>query len=167
MPLFFPHSALSATAAAAASDISPGTHFLLSGLKMDTELFLKGKINNMADKDTIGKNPSPGAPDADNLNAAAQYDGFTDSDSPYLLINRIFPPYSTNTMKNQKKREKIDDKVTIYAPPPPPLPLTYLILIPPIITLNIMVPTTPISYIHWEIAKFPPTPPIPWKLEKK
>ena len=43
----------SAAAPVATAAISPYAHFLSSGLKLDTELFSKGSINNMAYKDTI------------------------------------------------------------------------------------------------------------------
>ena len=89
---------------AAASAIALDAHFLPSGLKLDTEIFLKGNIKNMADKDTINTTPSPHVPDADITDAAAQDDGCTGSNSPYSLRNYKFPPYSTNTTKNQKKR---------------------------------------------------------------
>ena len=99
-------------AAASASAIVPDARFLSSGPKLDTELFSKGKINNMADKDTINATPAPNAPNSDNPDAVAQYYGSADSNSPYSLRNLKFPPYSTNTMKNQKKKEnKIDDEV--------------------------------------------------------
>ena len=97
---------------AATPTIAPDAHFLSSGLKLYTELFSKGKINNMADKDTINATPAPNAPNSDNPDAVAQYYGSADSNSPYSLRNLKFPPYSTNTMKNQKKKEnKIDDEV--------------------------------------------------------
>ena len=55
---------------------------------------------------------------ADTPNSPAQYDGSTNSYLPYSLRNRKFSPYSTNTMKNQKKKEnKIDEKVTVDTVP--------------------------------------------------
>ena len=65
----------------------------------------------MADKDTIKTTTDPYSPGADNLNAAAQDSGSTDSNSPYSLRNCKIPPYPTTNMKNHKKKEtKIDDK---------------------------------------------------------
>ena len=49
----------SAVFAAATSAIATDAHFLSSGLKLDTELFSKGTIKNMADKDTIDTTPDP------------------------------------------------------------------------------------------------------------
>ena len=95
----------SAAAPVATAAISPYAHFLSSGLKLDTELFSKGSINNMAYKDTINTTPVPNAPDSDTPDASAQYAGSTDSSSPYSLINRKF-----------KKEKKIYDKVTISKP---------------------------------------------------
>ena len=94
--------------AVAASVIAPDAHFLSSGLKLDTELFLKGNIKNMADKGTIDTIPYLNTPDTDNPNAAAQYAGSTGSNSPYLLRNHNppFPPNSTNTTENQKRRKQ-------------------------------------------------------------
>ena len=145
MPLFFPHSALSATAAAAASDISPGTHFLLSGLKMDTELFSKGNIKSMAYKDTINTTPDPGAPNADNPDTSAQDSGSGDSSSPYSLRNCKYAPYSTNTMKNQKNKEKkIYDTNTFETPLTSEKPMLILLMLLP----KILSPQTHISLIH-------------------
>ena len=90
---------------ASTSVIYPDAQFLSPGLKLDTELFSKGNIQNMDNKNTIDTNPSPYAPYADTPNASARDSGSTDSNSPYSLINRKFPPYSTDTMKNQKKKE--------------------------------------------------------------
>ena len=83
-----------------ASDISPDAHLLSPGLKMDTEIFSKDNINNMADKYTIETTPSPDAPGAYTPNAADQDSVSTDSNSPYSLRNRKITPYSTNTTKN-------------------------------------------------------------------
>ena len=94
----FAAAASSTTAAAFA--IAPDAHFLSSGLKLDTELVLKGNINNMDYTDTIETTPAPDSTDSDTLNAAAQYAGSTDSNSPYSLRNCKFALYSTNTMKN-------------------------------------------------------------------
>ena len=47
---------------------------------------------NIPDKDTINTTPDPKAPDAYSPNAASQYVGSTDSNSPYSLINRKFSP---------------------------------------------------------------------------
>ena len=100
-------------AAAADSFIAPDAYFLSSGLKLDTELFLTGSINNMADKYKIYPTPGPNVPESDTPNSSAQDYGPLTPNSLYPLRNRKFAPYSTNTMKNQKKREnKIDDKVT-------------------------------------------------------
>ena len=105
---------------AAAIVISPYAHLLSSGLKLDTELFSKKYINKMADNNKISATSDPDAPDADNPNSLSQDSGSTDSNSPYSLINRKFAPYSTNTIKNQRKEEnKIDDKVTIGTTPFP------------------------------------------------
>ena len=71
----------------------------------------KNKEKKIDDKVTIDITISPDTPGADNCNASAQDAGSTDSNSPYSLRNRKFAPYSTNTMKNQKKKEnKIDNK---------------------------------------------------------
>ena len=88
---------------AATPTIAPDAHFLSSGLKLYTELFSKGKINNMADKEIIYTSPAPDSIDADTPNAIAQYSGSTDSNSPYSLRNHKFAPYSTNTMKTKKR----------------------------------------------------------------
>ena len=80
------------TAATAAAAISPDAHFISSGIKLDTELFLKGNINNMADKDTIDTTPDPDTPSSDTPDASAQDAGSTDSNSPYSLRNRNFAP---------------------------------------------------------------------------
>ena len=77
----------------------------------------------MADKGTIDTTPDLDVTIADTLDAAAQYAGSTDSNSPYPSRNCKFPPYSTTTMKNQKKKEnKIYDKVTINTTPFPDVP---------------------------------------------
>ena len=99
------------------SDIAPDAHFLSSGLKLDTALFSKGGINNIADKYIIDTTPYPDAPGAEYPDAAVQDDGSIDSNSPYSARNHKFPPYSTNTIENQKRKgNKIDDKVTIDNP---------------------------------------------------
>ena len=68
----------------------------------------------MAHKDIIDTTPEPDAPRADTPDTVAQDAGSNDSNSPYLLINRKFAPYSTNTMKTRKIwKIKIDNKVTI------------------------------------------------------
>ena len=109
----------SATAAAVA--IAPDPHFLTSGLKIDTEILLNGNLNDMADKDTLNTPPATNAPDDNTPNADVQNAGSTDSSSPHSLINHKLTPYSTNTMKNQKKKEKkIDDKFTTDTPLLPP-----------------------------------------------
>ena len=79
-----------AAAVTAASDIDPNVHLISLGLKINTELSFKGKINNMADNDTINTTPVPDSPDDDNPEAAAQDDGSTDSNFPYSLRNRKF-----------------------------------------------------------------------------
>ena len=102
------------TTASATSGIAPDAHFLSSGLKLDTGIFLKGNINNMADKDTIDTTPSPDEPNYNTADAATQDAGSTESNSSFSLINHKLAPYSITTTKNQKKKEKkIDDKVTI------------------------------------------------------
>ena len=124
-----PDAAIFAVAApaatvAAAADIAPDAHFLLSELKLDTEILSKVNIKNMDVKDTIDTTPVPDSPDADTPDAAAQDTGSTDSIFSYLLRNRKFAPYSTNIMKIQKKEEnKINDKVTINNPPDPKAPV--------------------------------------------
>ena len=113
--------------------------------KLDNEVFSKGDINNIYDKDTIDSTPAPDAPYSDNPNYAAQDYVSTNSNSPYSLRKRKFAPYSINTMKIQKKKEnKIVGNVTTNTP----LPLTHPTLIPPILSPNILDPTTPISHIH-------------------
>ena len=72
----------------------------------------------MADKGPIDTTPDLDVPIADTLDAAAQYAGSTDSNSPYSLRNHKVAPYFTTTMKNQKKKEnKIYDKETFGTPP--------------------------------------------------
>ena len=55
-----------------ASAIAPDANFLPSGLKLYTELFLKGNINNMADKDTIDTTPAPDTNDSYTPDNSAQ-----------------------------------------------------------------------------------------------
>ena len=88
--IFFASVAPAATATAVVSTISPDDHFLSSGLKMDTEIFSKGSINIMANRDTIDTTPSPDAPDGDSSDDAAQDSGYTDSYSPHSFINNKF-----------------------------------------------------------------------------
>ena len=89
--------------------------------------------------------PVPGSPSADTLNASSQYYGSTDSNAPYSLRNHKIPPYSTTTMKNQKKKEnKVDDKDTFETLLPP----THPVLIPPMISPNTLAPLTPIPHIR-------------------
>ena len=64
-------------AAVDASTIAPDSHFLSHGLKLDTELFFKENIKNMADKDTFDVTPDPDSPDADTPDASAQDSGST------------------------------------------------------------------------------------------
>ena len=119
----------------------------------------------MADKDTIYTNPAPDAPITDTLHPATQYSGSTDSYSPYSLRNHKFAPHSTNTMKNQKKREnKIDDKVTNWHHP---FPWCNRRWYPTMLMTKILTPMTPISHIHREIANSPPTLPSQWKPRKR
>ena len=78
----------------------------------------KNRENKIEDKETFDTPSYPDAPDADTTNASTQNTGFTDSFLPYSSRNCKFTSYSTNTTKNQKKREmKIDDKVTINTNP--------------------------------------------------
>ena len=114
----------SAPTAATTSAIAPDDYLPSSGLKMDTELFSKGNIKNMADKYTTGTTPDYDAPNADNPDAYAQDYGFTDSNSPYSLRNRKFTPYYTDTTTppTSKKEEKNYDKVTIDTTPSPDSP---------------------------------------------
>ena len=122
-----PDSAVLVAAAPAAtttatSDIAPDEHFLSWGLKLYTELFSKGNIKNMADKYTVDDAPYPKSPDApndDTSDSAAQDAGPTNSNSPNSLRNRKFAPYSTNTMKTRKRRER---KLMIKLQSTPPLP---------------------------------------------
>ena len=90
-------AATAADDAVATSSIAPDTHFLSSALKLDTEIFSKTNIKNMADKDAIDTTPDPDAPIADTPDADAQDSGSTDSNSPYSLRNRKFAPYSPPT----------------------------------------------------------------------
>ena len=77
----------------------------------------------MADKDTIDTTPAPDTSDSDTPDTSAQDSVSTDSNYPYSLINRKFPPHSTNTMNNQKKKaKKIYDKVNINTTPDPNTP---------------------------------------------
>ena len=93
-------AAASAAAASAANTIAPDTHFLSSGLKKDTEIFSKGNINNIDDKDRIYTNPDPDKTDADTPDATAKDSGSSDYNSQYSLRNHKLDPYSTNTKKN-------------------------------------------------------------------
>ena len=86
--IFFVVAAPAVTAAA----IAPDAHFVSSGLKLDTEIFSKRNIKNLADKDTIDTTPDPNANDSDTHYAAAQYDGSTDSNYLYSLRNHKPPP---------------------------------------------------------------------------
>ena len=114
-----------AATAAAAYNIAHYAHFLSFGLKLDTEVFSKGNIKNMYDKETFDTKPVPDVPDSDTPESAAQHAGSTDSNYPYSLRNCTPPPYPTNTTKNHKnKLKKIDDKVTIEPPPSPDAPDT-------------------------------------------
>ena len=79
----------------------------------------KNKEKKIDNKVTIDTNPAPNAPGDDTPNISYQDDGSIDSNYPYSLRNRKFAPYSTNTIKNQKKEEnKIDDKDTFENPWP-------------------------------------------------
>ena len=84
----FPATATATTAstdAADASAIIPDAYFIPSGLKLYTELFKKGNINNMDDKDTIDTTPDPDTsnpPYADTPDAIIQDFGSTDSNCP-------------------------------------------------------------------------------------
>ena len=82
---FAAYSVTTPAAAVAISAIDPDPHFLLSGLKLDTDLFLKGTINIMDDKETVNNTPASNTPDADNPDTAAQNSGSTDSNTPYSL----------------------------------------------------------------------------------
>ena len=97
----FSDTAPDATAVVAATDISPDAHLLPSGIKLDTQIFSKGNIKNMDDKDTIDTTTDYNVPEANTFNSATQYSGSTDSNSPYSLINRKFAPYSTSTSKTR------------------------------------------------------------------
>ena len=82
----------------------------------------KNKGKKIDDKVTIIATPVPDAPDADTPNASAQDDGSADSNTPYLLINRKFSPYSTTTIKKTENKEnKFDEKDTFNTPPLPPM----------------------------------------------
>ena len=113
----------------------------------------------MADKDTIYTTPTLDTPGSDTPNASAQDSGSTDSNSQYSLRNHKLAPYSTTTMKNQKKKKKkIDYKDTTNTNPAPDAPGADT----PNDSSHTMAPQTPISHIHREIAinieKPPPTP---------
>ena len=99
-------TAAATAAASAISNISHDAYLLASGLRLETELFLKGNTKNMADKYTINTTAPPDTPDLDNLNTSAQDEGSTDSNSLDSLINRKFAPYSTNTIKKLEKYGK-------------------------------------------------------------
>ena len=84
----------------------------------------KKKENGIGDKVTIETTTAPDVPGADISKASTQDTRFTESNSPYSLINCKFTPYSI-TMKNQKNKEsKIGDKDTFYAPPTSDVPNT-------------------------------------------
>ena len=86
----------------------------------------KIKENKLDDKVTIETLPAPDAPITDTHNDYAKDSVSTNSYIPYSLINCKFAPYSTNTMKNQKKKEnKIDDKVSNDTIPAPDTHGTY------------------------------------------
>ena len=81
------------------------------------------KENKINDKVTIDTTPVSDVPDVDTPNASIQDAGSTDSCLPYSLRTRKFTPYSTNTMKNQKKKEhKIGYKFTIDTTTAPEAP---------------------------------------------
>ena len=85
----------------------------------------KKKEHKIDDKVTIYTHPDTDTPDSDTNNNHSQDDGSTDSYLPYSSKNCKFSLYSTDTMKNQKKREnKIDDKVTIDTTTSPDAPGT-------------------------------------------
>ena len=118
-----PHAAIfSASLAVTASAIAPDVHFLSSGLKLDTDIFSKGNINHLNNKDTIDTTPDPYAPEDDTSNASSQDYSSIESSLPYSLRNFKFAHYctnTTNTMKNRKKKEnKTDENFTIGTPPP-------------------------------------------------
>ena len=77
--------------AAAFSDAAPATsaaialdaHFISSGIKLDIEIFPKGNIKKMVDKETTDTTPAPESHDADTPDTYAQDSGSTDSNSPY------------------------------------------------------------------------------------
>ena len=140
----FDADAPSATAAAA-SAIFPDAHFLSSRLKLDTDIFPEGKINSMADKDTIDTTPATNALETDTPEYSSQYAGSTDSNSPYSLRNHKFTPYSTKTTKNRKRRK---GKLMIKLQLIPPLTPTHPALILPMLPPNIMDPPTTIYHIH-------------------
>ena len=51
--------------------------------KLGTELFSRGNVKNMADKDTIDTTPDHDSPNADTLGVASQDADSTDSNFPY------------------------------------------------------------------------------------
>ena len=75
--------AVAPAATAATCAIAPDAHLISSGLKIDTELFLKGSTNNMADKEKIETTTAPDSPTADSPDANSQYDGSADSNYPH------------------------------------------------------------------------------------
>ena len=153
-----------AATAAAAYNIAHYAHFLSFGLKLDTEVFSKGNIKNMYDKETFDTKPVPDVPDSDTPESAAQHAGSTDSNYPYSLRNCTPPP----TPPTQPKTIKISwRKLMIKLQSNPPLPPTHLTLIPLMLPPKIMAPPTPFSHIHREIANLPPTQPIPRKTRKR
>ena len=64
--------AAASPATTTAAAIAPDAHFLSLGLKLDTEIFLKGNTNNMADKDTIETTPVPNVTTNDKSDDASQ-----------------------------------------------------------------------------------------------
>ena len=66
---------------------------------MGAELFSKGKIKIVTDKEKINTTPDTKVPNDDTPNTVVQDVGYTDSNSPYLFRNCNFAPYSTNTTK--------------------------------------------------------------------
>ena len=93
------------------ANIAPDAYFLSSGIKLDTEIFSKGDINNMADKYTINTTPVPNLLNADTPKSAAQDDSSTDSNPPYCDACYIFCHYYKSLKKESYKKSDnfIDD----------------------------------------------------------
>ena len=133
----FDATAPASTTSAAAAAISPDSDFLLSGLKLNTDLFKKGNINNMADKDKMDSTLAPNKVNDYNPDYYAQDDDCTNSNFLYSLRNRV-PPTLLKIIKISKIKLMVKLQST------PSLFPTHPTLIPPMLLPKIMAPLIPI-----------------------